>query len=482
MAPRLVAWAGAALLLAGCVTTQPSDPYLLGGRLPDLAGLSFTDADAALTTRPAVVPAEDGEPVQDGTVAPAPATVIAQAATRPAPAALPEGGDMWSRLQASNLIAPLPDELAGALIRDYASRPDFLARAMQRSAPYLHHIVDALERQGLPAELALLPVIESGFDPRALSPAAASGIWQFIPETGRRYGLRQDWLRDERRDPLAATGAALSYLSDLYRRFGDWHLALAAYNCGEGCVARAIDRARANGRTPDFVGILPWLPTETQGYVPRFVAVRTIFRNPVAHGVALPAPSRSQRIVLQQLDRDADLATVARLAGAAEDDIAMLNAGVLRQVVAGDGRHLWLTELQARRLRAALAAAPDNAPASLLRLKAVEARPSEPLGAFAARHNIDVARLRSINAIPASLSTIRSGTLFVPMQVAETSPLVLASLSPLRMQGEEELQRQRQSLTATASRDEALMAQHPEWVESGWSPDRLQLPGLRRRR
>ncbi|RZA17292.1 MAG: hypothetical protein EOP93_13615, partial [Lysobacteraceae bacterium] len=259
----------------------------------------------------------------------------------------------------------------------------------------------------------------------------------------RRYGLRQDWLRDERRDPLAATGAALSYLSDLYRRFGDWHLALAAYNCGEGCVTRAIGRARAAGRAPDFVGILPWLPAETQGYVPRFVAVRTIFRNPLAHGVVLPSGNRSQRIVLQQLDRDADLATVARMAGVADDELAMLNAGVLRQVVSGESRHLWLTETQARRLRTALTPAPGAAPAPLLRLKPVQAKPQETLGSFAARHGIDVARLRSINAIPASLSTIRSGTLFVPMQVDEAAPQMLAALSPLRMQGEEELQAQR---------------------------------------
>ena len=463
------------LLLGGCMATT-QDRYLLGNRLPEMKDLPFTEADAETTRlrQPEPVPAPAEVMPAPAIVVPSRTEIVQPALPAPGPGLRVTG--VWARLQAGNGVPALPDALAGDLVREYASRPDFLSRAMQRSAPYLRHIVDELERQGMPAELALLPVIESGFDPRAMSPAAASGIWQFIPETGRRYGLRLDWLRDERRDPLAATSAALAYLGDLYRRFGDWHLALAAYNCGEGCVTRAMERARAAGRAPDFAGIVSWLPAETQAYVPRFVAVRTIFRNPAAHGVALPPVDQAARIVRHRMDRDADLASVARLAGASTDEITQLNAGVLRQVVVGDERFVWLTEAQSVRLTTALSRQPTGA---ALQLKPVQAKPQEKLGSFAARHNIDVTRLRSINGIPASLSTIRSGTLFVPLDIDEpAAPVTMAALAPLRMQGEEDLAEKRISIT----RDEELLARHPDWVESGWSPSRLQLPGRRAQR
>ncbi len=480
------------MALAGCVA---QDPYLLGTRLADNANLPFTEADTVATRRaersvvdlsmdgiatfsgaPLGSTAADTPPVQPQIQAPPQFEVPALAAP---PAALGvRGGGTFARIQVANGIAPLPDALMGDLVREYGSRPDFLSRAMQRSSPYLRHIVEELERNGMPAELALLPVIESGYEVRALSPAAASGIWQFIPETGRRYGLTQGWLRDERRDPMAATAAAISYLGDLYRRFGNWHLALAGYNCGEACVGRAIDRARAAGRTPDFPGIYQWLPAETQSYVPRFVAVRTVFRNPAAYGVVLPPVDRAARIVRHRLDRDADLASLARLSGTTVEELTVLNAGVLRQVVAGDARFLWLAEQHSVRLQTSIRALPSDQASALMQFKPAQAKPQEKLAGFAARHNIDVARLRGINGIPASLSTIRSGTLFVPLDIGESPSLLAASaLAPLRMQGEEELMVQRASVV---NRDEQLLASHPHWVESGWIPGRLQLRGRAR--
>ena len=231
---------------------------------------------------------------------------------------------------------------------------------------------------------------------------------------------------------------------------------------------------------PDFAGIHPWLPAETQAYVPRFVAVRTVFRNPLAYGVVLPPVDRAARIVRHRIDRDADLASLARLSGTTVDELTVLNAGVLRQVLAGDARYLWLAEPQSLRLQTSMKALSADQASALMQFKPAQAKPQEKLAGFAARHNIDVARLRGINGIPASLSTIRSGTLFVPLDIGEAPPAVtVAGLEPLRMQGEEALMVQR---AAIVNRDAQLLADHPHWVDSGWTPGRLQLPGRRARK
>ncbi len=145
-----------------------------------------------------------------------------------------------------------------------------MRRLVERSRPYLYHIVEEVDRRAMPMEIALLPMIESAFIPTALSPSAASGIWQFIPSTGRIYGLKQDTWYDGRRDFTAATSAALDYLGKLYLDFGDWQLALAAYNCGEGCVARAIQKNVQQGLPTDYASLS--LPNETRHYVPKLLA------------------------------------------------------------------------------------------------------------------------------------------------------------------------------------------------------------------
>lgn len=361
--------------------------------------------------------------------------------------------------------------------RLYAGQPDFLVRSAQRAAPYFQHVLSELEHAGLPPDLALLPVIESGFDPRAISPAAAAGIWQFIPETGRRYGLRQTWLRDERRDPLPATMSAVRYLGDLYRRFGDWHLALAGYNCGEGNVARAIDRAKAAGRSTDFGGIAPFLPAETQAYVPRFLAVRNIFMQPEAYGVRLPPVDEAAQVARLSLKQDVDLQSVARAAGMSYDDLATLNAGVLREIVAASDGMVWLPLRSISRVQQLM---DDTAagPHRMLRLKAVKAAPQENLGAFAVRTRTSSAELRRINGISEALRIISSGTLFVPLASGESSARIdWTTVQPLRMQGEET----ENARALAASKPQPVSEMQAVWLANGWAPNRLQLRGESRK-
>src|SRR5260363_271537 len=170
------------------------------------------------------------------------------------------------------------NDLVQKWLSRYASHPDDVARMTEHSKRYLFHIVEALEARQMPAELALLPFIESAYDPRALSVAKAAGIWQFVPATGREYALAQNLFRDERRDVLASTDAALDYLSKLYETFGDWHFALAAYDWGMGNVQRAIKRNQRAGLPADYASLR--MPNETRDYVPKLQAIKRIVFNP----------------------------------------------------------------------------------------------------------------------------------------------------------------------------------------------------------
>jgi membrane-bound lytic murein transglycosylase D len=186
----------------------------------------------------------------------------------------------------------------------------------------------------MPMEIALLPMIESAFNPTALSPSAASGIWQFIPSTGRLYGLRQDTWYDGRRDFPEATRAALDYLGKLYLDFGDWQLALAAYNCGEGCVARAIQKNVAAGLPTDYASLS--LPTETRHYVPKLLAVRQMVRSPESFGIALAPLPNEPYFDQVTVHASLDIHSAARLAGISHDEFLALNAAFPKKVIRSD--------------------------------------------------------------------------------------------------------------------------------------------------
>ena len=198
---------------------------------------------------------------------------------RVAAAATPEPrDDAWARVRSGFRLPNMSGRLVKQWEQHYSSQPEYVARMMQRASVLLYHVLEEVERRNLPTEIALLPMIESAYNPQAYSRSHASGMWQFMPSTGRHYGLRQDFWHDERRDVLAATDAALDYLQKLHRRFGDWKLALAAYNWGQGNLSRAIAENRAKGLPTSYENLA--LPPETRKYLPKLQAVKNMIANP----------------------------------------------------------------------------------------------------------------------------------------------------------------------------------------------------------
>jgi membrane-bound lytic murein transglycosylase D len=207
--------------------------------------------------------------------------------------------------------------------RWWAERPEVLGAILERGRKYLHFIVEGLERRGLPLELALLPIVESGYDPMARSSAEALGLWQFVPATGARYNLAQNAQVDARRDVIASTGAALEYLESLYAMHRDWHLALASYNWGEHAVLREAQRVGAKGDAPSFGALR--LPQETRHYVPRLQALKNIISRPAAYGIVLPEIANAPFFVTVPATAGLDVAAAAKLAEMTPDEFRALN-------------------------------------------------------------------------------------------------------------------------------------------------------------
>ena len=243
--------------------------------------------------------------------------------------------DLLARIRAGLGMAPLDNHHVRKWEAWYSSRPDYVLRMTERGSRYLFHIVQEVEQRQMPTEIALLPFIESAFNPQALSTARASGIWQFMPATGRDYELKQNIFRDERRDVLESTRAALTYLESLNRMFGDWTLALAAYNWGQGNVQRAIERNRRRGLPTDYESLT--MPDETRNYVPKLMAVRNIFLDPQRFGLTLPSVPNHPYFLTVDIDRDLDVALVLRLAGVDRATFNALNPQLNKPLILAAG-------------------------------------------------------------------------------------------------------------------------------------------------
>ena len=243
--------------------------------------------------------------------------------------------DIWDRIRRG---FAMPD-LDNSLVRDreqwYTSRPDYITRMTERGRKYLFHVVEELERRNMPTELALLPFIESAFNPQAVSSAKATGMWQFMPATGRTFELKQNMFRDDRRDVLASTRAALDYLQKLYDMFGDWHLALAAYNWGEGSVGRAIAKNQKLGLGTAYTDLK--MPMETQFYVPKLQAIKNIVATPLALNANLPMIANHPYFQTVDISRDIDVAVAAKLAEVPLDDFRALNPSANKPVLLAAG-------------------------------------------------------------------------------------------------------------------------------------------------
>lgn len=243
--------------------------------------------------------------------------------------------DIWQRIRAGYAMPDLNSDLVRDREQWYTTRPDYIFRMTERSRKYLFHIVEELERRGMPTELALLPYIESAFNPQAVSSAKAAGMWQFMPATGTTFDLKQNVFRDDRRDVLASTRAALDYLQKLYNLFGDWHLALAAYNWGEGNVGKAIARNQKQGLGTGYLDLS--MPNETRYYVPKFQAVKNIVANPELFRAELPDIPNHPYFETVDIPGDIDVALAAKLADVPLADFKALNPSVHRPVILAAG-------------------------------------------------------------------------------------------------------------------------------------------------
>jgi membrane-bound lytic murein transglycosylase D len=232
--------------------------------------------------------------------------------------------ELFERLRSGFQLDDVDEPAVASQLNWFANHPDFLERTWGRAGLWLYYIVGQLEQRKMPAELALLPVIESAFEPYAYSRARAAGLWQFISDTGRRFGLKQDWWYDGRRDPIEATRAALDYLQALHDEFdGDWLLAVAAYNCGELTVSRAIERNQRQGKPTDFWHLK--LPAETRGYVPELLAMRRLVANPERYGLEFSRIPDEPYFVAIATGGQIDLKVVADIAGVSVEDLYELN-------------------------------------------------------------------------------------------------------------------------------------------------------------
>jgi len=243
--------------------------------------------------------------------------------------------ELWDRIRRGFAMPDLQGELVTDREQWYATRPEYIQRMTGRSSKYLFHIVEELERRQMPTELALLPFIESAFNPQAVSSAKAAGMWQFMPATGKDFALKQNIFRDDRRDVLASTRAALDYLQKLHGMFGDWHLALAAYNWGEGSVGRAIAKNQKLGLGTSYSELS--MPTETRQYVPKLQAVKNIVANPQAYSTELPLIENHPYFQQVQITRDIDVVLAARLADIKLEDFKALNPSAHRPVILAAG-------------------------------------------------------------------------------------------------------------------------------------------------
>ncbi|MBK1709238.1 MULTISPECIES: LysM peptidoglycan-binding domain-containing protein [Marichromatium] len=274
------------------------------------------------------------------------------------------GGNLWTRVRAGMRLQDQHNPRVEAVIARFKRDPRYLTRLNDRARPYLRLIVDEIARRGLPMELALLPQVESRYNPGATSSKAAAGIWQFMPYTGRAMGLRQDQWYDERRDVLASTRAALDYLEQLNAQFdGDWALTMAAYNCGPGCVANAVERNRRQGKPTDFWSLQ--LPTETRDYVPQILATARLVATPGQYGLALPPLPDRPQLELIRTPGAVELAKLASASGVELATLKRLNPGLKRARTApGAQANLLVPAGSGALLRKALAQAEVVTPAA----------------------------------------------------------------------------------------------------------------------
>lgn len=319
-------------------------------------------------------------------------------------------GNLWKRIQ-SQLSMPVPQNRRLTIQKEwFLKHPTYLKRIAERAEPFLYFIVDEIEKRELPMELALLPIVESSFNPMAYSPYKAAGLWQFIPATADYYGLKRDWWYDGRRDVIESTRAALDYLEKLNQQFdGNWLHALAAYNSGEGRVARAIKRNFNNGENIDYWSLD--LPRETDAYVPKLLALADLIKRPHLYQIELPVIANAQTMDVVDVGHQIDLSVAAKISGLDVASLKALNPGYARWSTSPQGPHTLLLPLKnAEILRTEIA---KKDPKDFIHWNRYQVKAGDSLGLIAQKYNTSIETLRTTNKIKGNL--IRIGqSLLIP--------------------------------------------------------------------
>ncbi|MDH5536761.1 MAG: LysM peptidoglycan-binding domain-containing protein [Betaproteobacteria bacterium] len=331
--------------------------------------------------------------------------------------------DLWSRIRAGFRLPEMDSSLVAVHARRFSGDPDYLARIFERARLYLYHIVDEVEKRNMPLEIALLPAIESAYYPHAHSRARAMGLWQFIAPTARLYGIKIDWWYDGRRDVLSSTRAALDYLQKLHDQFdGDWFLALAAYNAGEGGIQRRIEENRRRGRPTGYENLR--LVSETRNYVPKLIAFVNIISKPESYGVSLPSIPNAPYFAAVDAGSQIDLTVVSQVANVPMDELRSINAGFNRIATPPDGPHHILVPANNKQaLVDGLRELPEHA---RVRWQRHHVRSGDTLGTIAHRYGVSVQEVQRANELRGTL--IRAGRdLMIPISSQRFSLRVAAT-------------------------------------------------------
>ena len=399
---------GIVALALGACAQMPDDP-----ELPARAEPAAASAPAAALPEAPQPAAPAAETQADATQAPsaAAASTTAPAVEPAVQAPPPPPPNVWDRIRAGFRMANLDGALVERQEQWYADNPDYVARMIERSSHFLFHVVEEVERRRMPTEIALLPMIESAYNPSAYSRSHAAGMWQFIPSTGKIYGLRQNFWYDGRRDVLAATGAALDYLQKLHDQFGDWNLALAAYNWGEGAVSRAVARNQARGLPANYENLA--MPLETRKYVPKLQAVKNIVSNPRRYGITLADIPNRPYFATVTTRRHIDVQLAASLAEMSLEDFRFLNPAHNKPVIKADGSESIVLPIDKI---AVFEANLETHNRPLVSWQAYTLKGNDKPEKIASKHGMTLTELKEANGIPANRKIAAGQTLLVPLR------------------------------------------------------------------
>lgn len=393
------------LATTGCITTAPD-------KAP-----SASKGSAAPTAAPTVIPST--------TVA----TAAAEAESTPPQPAVPDSKqplDLWSRIRAGYSLAPLDSHLIARHEQWFVNNPEYMRAMTERARLYLYYIVDEVEKRKMPLEIALLPAIESAYKPYAYSRARAAGLWQFIAPTGRLYGLKTNWWYEGRRDVMASTQAALDYLEKLRDDFdGDWHLALAAYNAGEGKIARMMEYNRKKGLPTDYQHLK--LRAETVNYVPKLIAMANLVATPEKYGVQLAAIPNRPYFAQVDVGSQIDLAVVSQLTDVPLDQLQYINPHLNRWATHPEGPHQLLIPVDKK--DALLSGLNGISEHERVQWRGHEVKRGDTLHDVARHYGVTLEAIRSANRLNSNMLHIGQ-SLLIPVSARPLSPVAASIAGP----------------------------------------------------